>query len=65
MGHLRVLLCVLAASVTIPAGATFHTFDLLSFTEKGDTFSKTVVVPAKAGTQRRASNDTGFPLSRE
>jgi hypothetical protein len=23
------------------------------------------VVPAKAGTQRRSSNDTGFPLSRE
>ena len=28
-------------------------------------FGKTAVVPAKAGTQRRSSNDTGFPLSRE
>jgi hypothetical protein len=31
----------------------------------GDSFHKTRVVPAKAGTQRRSSKDTGFPpLSR-
>ena len=38
---------------------------LLSVTEMSDSFRKTPVVPAQAGTQRRSSNDTGFPLSRE
>jgi hypothetical protein len=28
-------------------------------------FGKTLVIPAKAGIQRRSSKDTGFPLTRE
>ena len=45
--------------------ATILAITLLRITEFGDRSRTTIVVPAEAGTQRRSSNDTGFPLSRE
>jgi hypothetical protein len=35
----------------------------MPMTEMADRSRKSLVVPAKAGTRRRLSNDTGFPLS--
>ena len=37
----------------------------LSLMEMADNVKKRIVVPANAGTQRRSTQDAGFPLSRE
>src|ERR1019366_4991908 len=45
-------------------GTLLHlNINLLTSAEMSDSCRKTFVVPAKAGTQRRSSKDTGFPPS--
>ena len=45
--------------------ASLDAADVLMTDDMSDSVHKTLVVPAKAGTQWRRTKDAGFPLSRE